>query len=320
LHNIDCNSPAAASLKPYSWLLVKPTFYHTIIHYINFIIMQHAKPKPLKVKVAIFSTSFLLFLATVIFFCSFKTARMADDFLKQLGISKTAADAKITDGILGGGIDLYGVKNARNIALGNRKAVVLDLVAYAKAQANAPNFIKQYNDMRNRLKTEDYVPQTPEKMRAETIARAKEGVAQIEEAYKKADAAYKAVFLKSVEDAKKYLKDVEDPKNKQFVRYSANYERAVQEAKEGNARKNAEFEKRFPTNHVLYVKMRLLEFMDETKDIDFDAELISKNGKKYFVNRAYESKGSRWKMAFRAGKEVIEPAREAVQKWIEDIK
>jgi hypothetical protein len=281
--------------------------------------MKHTFPKPLRLPVMLFFTTILL-LFSYLLLCSFAANKMADDFLKQLGISKPAADDKITNSILGGSVDLYGVKNARNIALGNRKAVALDLVAYTKKHVSSPAFAKQYNEMRERFRPQVYTPQTPEQMKAENIARAKESVAQMEETLKKADASLKPLFQKSVDDAKKYLKDAEDPNNKQYLRYAKNYDRAVQEAKESNAASLANFLRKYPDNHLLYVKMRLQEFMDETKDIDYGAELVTRNGKKYFVNKAYESKGSRWKMAFRAGKEVVEPAREAVQKWIDEIK
>lgn len=272
----------------------------------------------MRLPVALFFTTVLLLFSYVLL-CSFAVNKMADDFLKQLGIGKKDADDKITNTILGGGIDLYGVKNARNIALGNRKAVVLDLLAYTKKQVNAPSFMKQYNTVRENYRPKDYIPQTPEQMKAEHIARAKESVAQLEETVRKADASMKPLFQKSLEDGKKYLKDAEDPNNRMYVRYAKNYDRAVQDAKESNARNNADFERRYPTNHLLYVKKRLQEFMDATKDIDFTAELKAKNGKKVFVNPDYERKDSRWKMAFRAGKEVVEPAREAVQKWIDEI-
>jgi hypothetical protein len=70
----------------------------------------------------------------------------------------------------------------------------------------------------------------------------------------------------------------------------------------------------------LFVKKRLEEFLNVTKDIDFSAELTERNGKKIFVNQQYEFKDSRWKMAFRAGKEVVEPARDFVEKWINEIR
>jgi hypothetical protein len=238
----------------------------------------------------------------------------------QFGISKAAADEKITNSILGGSLDAYGVKNVKNIAVGNRKALALDLLAYTKKQVSSPAFVKEYTAMKEGAKPKEYIPQTPEEMRTEGIKAAKEGVVKTEESLKKADASMKPIFQKVLEDAKKNLVFAEDPNNKQIVAYTKNYPGFVKSSKENYQRQLADSERKYPTNHLLYVKVRLQQFMDETKDIDFGAELVSKNGKKYFVNRAYESKGSRWKMAFRAGKEVVEPAREFVQKWIEEIK
>ena len=282
---------------------------------------QATTAKPLGLKVFLFLSSLALFLFVFILFCSFSAARFGDDFLKQLGLTKTEAEQKITDGILGGYVNTYGAKNAKNIAAGNRKALVLDILAYTKQQTANAAFVKKYNEMRERYRPKEYVPETPEQMKAANIQRAQESVKQMEEAYKKADAQYKPMFQKSIDDAKKYLKDAEDPNNRQYVRYAQNYDRSVKEAKEGYAHSTAEFLRKYPDNQLLFVKMRLQEFLDATKDVDFGAETTPKpNGKKYFVNAAYEHKDSRWKMAFRAGKEVIEPAREFVQKWVEEIK
>jgi len=267
--------------------------------------------------VLFFSTTLVLFVYLLL--CSFTVNNFADEVLKQLGMTKAGADEKITNSILGGSLDLYGVKNAKNIALGNRKAVALDLLAYTKKQVSSPAFIKQYNAMRETYKPKETIPQTPEEMKAENISRGKEAVAQMEEALKKADATMKPIFQKSVEDSKKYLKDAEDPNNKQYVRYAKNYEGLVKDMKSSYNFQLAEWEKKYPSNHNLYVKVRLLEFLEATKDIDFGAELKTANGKKVFVNPTYERKGNRWKMAFRAGKEVVESSREFVEKWIEEI-
>ncbi|HZH64688.1 MAG TPA: hypothetical protein VEY10_07320 [Flavisolibacter sp.] len=281
--------------------------------------MKQFSATRLAVKITLLSAP-LLILFSFLLICSFTTNKMADDFLKQLGISKSGADEKITSSFLGGGLDIYGVKNAKNIALGNRKAVVLDLLDYSKKHVNSAAFIKQYMAMKESYKPKETVALTPEADKAENIARAKGFVADMEATVKKADANFKPIFEKSLADARKNLKEAEDPNNKQYIRYAKNYPGLVKTFKESYDHQIAQWEKKYPTNHLLYVKVRLLEFMDETKDIDFGAELIAKNGKKYFVNRAYESKGSRWKMAFRAGKEVIEPAREFVKKWIDEIK
>ena len=136
----------------------------------------------------------------------------------------------------------------------------------------------------------------------------------------KADASFKSIFEKSLADSKKALQDAEDPNNKYQVTYRKNYPELVKSFKDGYDRSIADWNAKYPDNQLLYVKKRLVEFMNATKDVDFSAELMAKNGKKVFVRPDYERKDSRWKMAFRAGKEVVEPARDFVQKWLDEIK
>ena len=123
-----------------------------------------------------------------------------------------------------------------------------------------------------------------------------------------------------MEDSKKALKDAEDLNNKHYVAYSKNYPQAVKDFKASHERAIADWTAKYPSNQLLFVKKRLEEFLTATKDVDFAAALTEKNGKKIFVNPEYERKDNRWKMAFRAGKDVVEPSRDFVQKWLAEIK
>jgi hypothetical protein len=251
---------------------------------------------------------------------SFTVRSLGDDFLKQLGLTKPGAEEKIRQGVLGGSLDIYGIKGLKSIAAGNRAAVASDILAYTKRYVSTADFIKNYNEMRDQYKPKFQKLQTPEEMRSEMIANQKKGIAQIEETIKKSDATNKPIFEKVLISAKEDLKKVEDPNNKHIVAYTKNYEQAVKQNQQNYDRQIADWEAKYPSNHLLYVKKRLQGFLDETADIDFEAELITKNGKKYFANRAYESKGNRWKLAFRAGKDVITTARAFTEKWMNEIK
>lgn len=256
-----------------------------------------------------------------IFLFSFSVAdKYADEFLKQLGISKMEADSKISNSILGGSLDAYGLKNAKNLALGNRAAVTKDLLSYVKKQVASPAFKKEYAAMRENRKPELMTTQTPEEFHKTNIEQQTKAVADMEKLVANANASFKPTYQKMLDDAKKQLKETEDPNNKVMKRYRQNYESSVKFAESGNQRMLAEWEAKYPANHLLFVKQRLQQFLDESADIDFNAQLIEKNGKKYFANKAYESKGSRWKMGFRAGKEVVEPARAFAQQWMAEIK
>jgi hypothetical protein len=282
-------------------------------------IMEHRIAKQgIKNIILFFVPSFLLSVFFLV--CSFTAQKFADDFLKQLGITKQGADEKIANSILGGYLDSYGVKNARNIATGDRKSVTIDLLNYVKKYVGTPEFLKQYSEMRERYKPVEERLQTPEEMRSQFIADRKKGVEQAAQMLAKADASYKSIFEKTLANAKQALKDVEDPNNKYFVSYSKNYPQLVKTYQESHDRAIAQWNSKYPQNQLLFVKKRLEDFLQVTNDIDFSAELLEKNGKKIFVKPEYERKDNRWKMAFRAGKEVVNPSRDFVQKWMEEIK
>lgn len=264
--------------------------------------------------------AFVAFIICLILF-SFTVDKIDEDFLKQLGISKIDADKKITASLLGGYLDTYGAKNAKNIALGNRTAIANDLLTYTKQYVNSTVFKKEYASLKENNKPTLTTVQTPAEMQQSTVAQFKKSVADMEASIKKADANTKPIFEKVLADIKKQFAEAEDPNNKIYVRYAKNYPQAVKGNEEHNNLILRNWEEKYPANHLAFVKQNLERFLDETKDIDFEAALTTKNGKKIFVNAVYEEqKSNYWKMAFRAGREVTEPAREFVQQWVSEIK
>ncbi len=279
--------------------------------------------KKLKKMIVILRVCMVVFLFSVIslFLFSFTASvNVADDFLKQLGISKQAADKKITDGFLGGYLNVYGIRNATHIALGNRTAVAKHLLNYTKSYVSSPAFIKEYAQLKAGKKPVKEEIKSPEDMQKDMIRDAKKAIADNEASLKKADPQFKKIFEDLLVQSRKQLKEAEDPNNRYVVNYKKNYPNAVKQNDENYLRQLGEWEAEYPSNHLLFVKRRLETFLTETKDIDFGAELIVSGTVKKFVKREYESKSNRWKMAFRAGKEVVEPAREFVQSWIAEIK
>lgn len=77
----------------------------------------------------------------------------------------------------------------------------------------------------------------------------------------------------------------------------------------------ADDEKRFPADANELIKQRLKEFLAVSATVDFNAQL---NGGQ-FANPEYEAKNGQWKMCFRAGKAVVEAAREEAQAWLKEI-
>lgn len=253
--------------------------------------------------------------ACVFLLCSFG----AVDFLKQLGMTQANADQKISSSLLGGYLDTYGVKNSKNIAPASRSALTGSLLAYTKQYVNGPAFIREYQALREQKKPVMGVVKTPEEFQQEIIAQAKKSRAEVEQSMKKADASMKPVFEKTLESINKQLQQAEDPNNKSIAGYRKGYPVLVKNRDDTYAKELAVWEARYPAGHRQFIKLRLVQFLKETENVDFSAELYEKKGIRYFTNPAYESKGTYWKMAFRAGKEMVEPARAFVQDWLREL-
>lgn len=262
--------------------------------------------------------AFTFLLAIVLF--SFKAGNISGGLFSQLGITQPGADEKITNSFLGGYLDAYGAKNVKNIAVGNRAAVTNDLLNYTKKFVSSEAFKKEYLSMKERNKPTENKLQSPEEMRRDMINQYTKSLADAEANAKKADPSIRKFFDDAVVTLRQQLKDAQDPDNKMLANYAKNYDNMLKMHQQSYNQQLQRWESDYPSNQQLFVKKRLKQFLDETRDIDYTAELTERYGKKIFVNPAYEHKSNRWKMAFRAGKEVVEPARAFVEQWLSEIK
>ena len=83
-------------------------------------------------------------------------------------------------------------------------------------------------------------------------------------------------------------------------------------------------DKAFPADSRALVASRLKNFLDETKDVAFEATLVDagpdgRPKKKVFADAALEAKSAQWKLCFRAGKPATDAARAFAQKWLTDL-
>lgn len=262
----------------------------------------------------------LLLTILSMFLFSFTARRMAEDFLKQLGITQSTADGKIGTTMLDGSFDTYGIKKTKAIPAALRSAVAKEAFAYAKKYVSGAEYIKQYNAMREKRKPVHVPLKTPDQMMQENIEEYKKSVLEAENNLKKADASMKPVFEKVLAEVKKQQQEAGDPNSKRNAAYRKNYEGGEKFNKQNYDRMVAEWEQKYPANHMLFIKQRLVQFMQETEGIDFAATTTLKSGKQIFDNLQYERKSNRWKMAYRAGKDVVETSRTFVQDWLNEIK
>lgn len=257
---------------------------------------------------------------SVAFLLSFKAARTYSDVWQQIGLSEKDGAARVQQSFIHGYLQYAGVSKARHIAVGDRAAVAKDMLAFTRTYLQGEEFRKAYEQLRtSRKPTEPEKPETEDQIRKKNIDAAKEGIANIEKGMKTANAEMKKILQGTLEMFQNQLKDYQDPKN-EMIKLMAqgavqNYEYQATAYKEALKK----WEKEYPADPAPFVKKRLEQMLEATKDIDYEAQLTERNGKKYFARPEYERKSREWKMGFRAGREVTETARAYVQQWIREL-
>lgn len=262
----------------------------------------------------------LLLTLAVALLLAFRTAKTYSDVWQQLGLTERDGAAHVRESFIYGYLQYAGVSKARHIATGDREAIARDLLAFSKTYVQGAEFKKAYEGLRaTRKPTEPEKPRTEDEIRKKNVDGLKEGIANIEKSMKTANAEMKKIMQESLTVLQAQLKQEEDPNNP-MTRLAAqgeqqNYEYQLTRFKEDMKK----WEKEYPTDPAPFVKSRLEQMLEATKGIDYSAQLVERNGKKYFVKPEYERKNANWKMAFRAGKEVTETARTYAQQWVKEL-
>jgi hypothetical protein len=268
------------------------------------------------------TTAVCMVIATCsLLFVSYKAEKAYADLWGQLGISKADGTTQIRESFMFGYLQYYGARNIKRIATGDRAAVAKDLLAYTKQYVQGEAFKKEYAS--NRLASKPIPPapaKTEEQVRKEKVDGMKADIAKTEKSIKEVQPNLKKIFEDALKQQQKMLKEFEDP-NSKMMKIMVQGEKSNHEYNVNRYNKQVqEWEESMPENPLTLVKKRLEQMLEITKDVDFDAELTEKYGKKVFVNPAYERKHDNWKFAFRAGKEVTETVRAFAEKWVSEIK
>jgi hypothetical protein len=288
--------------------------------------MKRNTPGILLPLLKIISTLFILAILAL-FTIAMKLKQTADDVWKQLGISVSDAQYDIRESFFDGHLYFYFAKNAKDIALGNRAAVVKELIAYAKKYYNSPEFRKAFQEHQEKLGASVWatippkpVAKTADSIRAEEKRLLEKQLAVTETYLNSPNPTAKKNATAQIENIKKQIQALDDPNNPTVKRKLDVYNRNYQiQLKVYNERKQ-NYDTLYPSDPKSLLKQRLQQILDITADVDFSAELrVGYKGLKYFVNPDYQKKPAEWKMAFRAGKPATDAIRAAAQQWLKEL-
>lgn len=238
------------------------------------------------------------------------------NILDQLRIAEADAKEYIFGNFKEGNLAIPYSTAIKALATGQRAAAVKELGDYIRKYVNSPEFAQAYQEARNAAK-----PQDP----ADKATKLKEKIKGLEHDVESTKADMKGqtgdmkklyeATLKMQQDMLTALKDPKHPNHKMYLQ-------DLDDADEdGEQHKQAvkDFQTYWPATVKDLTKLRLKEFLAFTADIDFNAKMIEKNGRKQFEDPKLEAKDGTWKRCYRSGKETITAARAYAQQWLKEL-
>ena len=258
----------------------------------------------------------------------FTTQKILDDKLKNLLQQFKTDDASAKQSILyavsGPSYYLPNVKVLKDMAIGDRAAIVQSIGNNVKEYLSSKEFIKNYNQLReDRKPTEPEAPKLGDQLKQEQKNNLLNAIAEAEKNKKQMGADQQAMFDDIINVYKQQLADIDDPEKTMYKPEMDDYiKQSYQMQIDEYNNKLAEWENEYPKdNPNLMIKKWINNFLDKSADINFDAKLEKdKYGKMKFVDQQYEYKDSQWKLYYRAGKETVNAARTFAQNWVKELK
>jgi flagellar motility protein MotE (MotC chaperone) len=240
----------------------------------------------------------------------------AQGTLVDLGVTEANARREIVGSLTSGSVNVYAAAKAfRAASPAVRASLVKTAMGWAKTYTESAAFKADYEKQRQadtptppkfkgsiddelaaqraeRKKSLDESKKNLEKMPANMRPQMEATIKQMEAQFAKMDA---------------------DPQMVSMSRQGIEMQRANdQKAYEERV---VAHDKRFPVDPRTLIARRLREFLDMSKDVDFNAKLVPAGSKQRFADARYEGKPAEWKLCYRAGTDAVAAARAAAQAW-----
>lgn len=242
--------------------------------------------------------------------------KAANDVFQVLGIPKEMAYEAMRDNLLYASLNVpFSGENLKNTPSAKRVAIVNEVGMKMKEYFSSEEMAEAYKAYR-----ESIMPGRQDGVDInEKIAEIKQNIQQTEKDKSVAPADMKKVYDDAILQMKNELKILQNPSHPDYKVYAGIIELSPGQQEELN-RQIQEFSKEYPEEVKQYLELKLVEFLELTSDIDFNAKLFLHKEKWKFENPVYEAMDYNWKKCFRAGKETIEAARAFAGQWLKELK
>lgn len=270
----------------------------------------------------------LVFISMLIFLCFgfygfLSMERTIGSILKQLELTDSEAKEHVWSNIWYANFYFPSPKELKKAPQAERSEIIKAVAEYVKAYTRTDEFKAKFKEeMASRKPEAPAKPESMDETRKKQKEEIKKSISEMEANKKKMPSDQQKIFESTITMLKEQLKEIDNPENPLYNNKEAdNYiQQGYEEEMKAYKEKLAKWEKENNGSPNILVKEWLSKFLEETKDINFNAALREEYGKKKFVEQQYEDKSHIWKLCFRAGKQATETARLFAQNWLNELK
>lgn len=244
-------------------------------------------------------------------------------FLETLKLGKADAEAAIwrsfSYGAYGGPMSAAW----HNFAVPARVSMVKEIGSFARSYARSEDFKKRYAQYRDEQKPAAPKPfvgvEGLKKQQREELTKS---IRESKETLKTLTGEVRKGMEEGIKSMEDMLKELDNPNNPMFSpEMNDMLKQGWDQENQSYQQSLAAWNNEWPESPSTLIRNRLNYFLELSATVDFGAKLSrSSNGKMVFVNPAYESKSSDWKLLYRCGKESVEAARGVAKEWLVELK
>lgn len=247
-------------------------------------------------------------------------AGSAQNVLNSLRVQELDAQSASLGGLTSNHLPFsLGAKAFRAADSATRAHLVKGALAWFKAYTESAAFKVEYAKQRESAKPQPVKPRgTVDSELAKQKAERDKGLLEMKKNLANMSPDMRRQMEATIKQMEQmYAQQDANPQMAAMMHQGVEMERAEEE--KSYQRRVAEYEKKWPADPRKLIAQRLQEFLDLSKDVDFNAQLKPEYRKMKFVNPDYESRPDNWKLCYRAGKPAIDAARAFAAAWLKEL-
>lgn len=261
-----------------------------------------------------------LVISCLIVFGAWAAMALAQDSMDDFGLNTTELEECIVESLANGYLPAYPDRKVFKAASpAVRAAFVQNSLTWFKTYTQSDAFKNDYAQQRESAK-----PSPPEskgnaderyaafiEKQRQDLKKTKQNIAQMPPDMQK----QMQDVVKQMED--NIEKSAKDPQMAAIMKQS--YEQESISDQRDYQDRLATWEKKYPEDPKALIAARLHQFLDVSRNIPFDAELVPKGKLLKFADPQYEAQTAEWKLCYRAGREPVQAARAFASEWLGQI-